>query len=59
MRGWMLGIVISLLEEFLPKAYKTSDSKWTSARSKIESMQMHRRMVDALVKAFPGASDRA
>ena len=52
-------LAVMLLEEFLPKAYKTSDSKWTSPRSKTESMQMHRRMVDALVKAFPGASDRA
>lgn len=52
-------LAVMLLEEFLPKAYKTSDSKWTSPQSKTESMKMHRRMVDALVKAFPGASDRA
>lgn len=52
-------LAVMLLEEFLPKAYKTSDSKWTSLQSKTESMKMHRRMVDALVKAFPGAPDRA
>ena len=52
-------LAVMLLEEFLPKAYKTSNSNsLATARSKSESMRIHKIMVDALVRAFPGAPDR-
>jgi hypothetical protein len=52
-------LAVMLLEEFLPMAYKTSNSNsLATARSKSESMRIHKIMVDALVRAFPGAPDR-